>query len=237
MENIMILIIVVFFASLLQASTGFGFSIVGTPFLLLLLPAQSAIQLNIILSLCLSMFMIYSIRNEVNFPLLKRLILGSLIGIVPGLLLYLFLNIDIFKIIVGTMIILLTILLIARVTIKQTNRRDAVAGGIAGLLTTSIGVPGPPLLLYFSSTSLDKTALRSTTLAYYLFIYLISLVMQISFGGTNAEVWTSSLIALIPLVAGIVLGQYLFKWINQRVFRIITYVILLFTGCYMLIGS
>ncbi|MEW9502529.1 sulfite exporter TauE/SafE family protein [Jeotgalibacillus marinus] len=237
MENIMILIIVVFFASLLQASTGFGFSIVGTPFLLLLLPAQSAIQLNIILSLCLSMFMIYSIRNEVNFPLLKRLILGSLIGIVPGLLLYLFLNIDIFKIIVGTMIILLTILLIAKVTIKQTNRRDAVAGGIAGLLTTSIGVPGPPLLLYFSSTSLDKTALRSTTLAYYLFIYLISLVMQISFGGTNAEVWTSSLIALIPLVAGIVLGQYLFKWINQRVFRIITYVILLFTGCYMLIGS
>ncbi|NDI35298.1 sulfite exporter TauE/SafE family protein [Chengkuizengella sediminis] len=237
MDNWMILIFIVFFASLLQSSTGFGFSIVGTPFLLLIYPPQSAIQINIILSLCLSIIMIYKIKNEVNYPLLKKLVLGSLIGIVPGLLMYLFLNMDIFKVIVGVLIIILTILLFAKVTIRQTDKRDFAAGTMSGLLTTSIGVPGPPLLLYFSSTSMDKMTLRSTTLAYYLFIYLVSLIMQVSFGGSYLEVWTSSLIALIPLLAGIILGQLLFKRINQRVFRMITYVILLFTGLYMLVAS
>ena len=122
-------------------------------------------------------------------------------------------------------------------TINRTNKRDFLSGGISGLLTTSIGVPGPPLLLYFSGARIDKTTLRSTTLAYYLFVYFASLVMQISFGGTTKETWISSLLAIPPLFAGIILGQLLFKWISQETFRVITYVILIFTGGYLLVTS
>jgi len=66
----------VFVASLLQTSTGYGFSIVGTPFLLLIYPAHMAIQINIILSICLSAFMIFKIRKEIDKSLLVRLIKG-----------------------------------------------------------------------------------------------------------------------------------------------------------------
>src|SRR5699024_10562748 len=45
----------------------------------------------------------------------------------------------------------------------------------------------PTFMLYFSGAGIDKTTLRSTTLAYYLFVYFASLMMQISFGGTNKE--------------------------------------------------
>jgi len=79
-DHWILLVSIVLFAALLQTSTGYGFSIIGTPFLFLLSPAQSAVQINIILSLCISVFMIYKIRHEVDTPLLGRLILGSLLG-------------------------------------------------------------------------------------------------------------------------------------------------------------
>ena len=237
MEDLMVLIIIVLVASLLQTSTGYGFSIVGTPFLLLIYPAHMAIQINIILSICLSAFMIFKIRKEIDKSLLVRLIKGSVMGLIFGIFIYLFLDIQLLKMTVGALILFLTILLILKLTINRTQNKDFITGGISGLLTTSIGVPGPPLLLYFSGAGIDKTTLRSTTLAYYLFVYFVSLVMQISFGGTSKETWIFSLIAIPPLFAGIILGQLFFKWISQKVFRIITYIILMFTGVYLLVTS
>src|SRR5699024_1364788 len=236
-ENIVILILIVLIASMLQTSTGYGFSIIGTPFLLMLYPAHMAIQMNIILSICLSAFMIFKIRNEVDKALLMRLIKGSILGLVFGIFVYLYLDIQLLKMTVGVIILILTILLIFKLTINQSRNKDFLTGGVSGVLTTSIGVPGPPLLLYFSGAGIDKTTLRSTTLAYYLFVYFASLVMQISFGGTSKETWGFSLLAIPPLFAGIVLGQFLFKWISQYIFLMITYIILIFTGIYLIITS
>jgi uncharacterized protein len=237
MEDLIILVLIVLIASLLQTSTGYGFSIIGTPFLLLIYPAHTAIQVNIILSICLSAVMIFKVINEVDKSLLIKLIKGSIAGLFFGVFMYLFLDIRLLKMVVGLLILILTILLILKLTIKRTSNRDFLTGGISGLLTTSIGVPGPPLLLYFSGAKIDKTTLRSTTLAYYLFVYFASLVMQISFGGTTTETWISSLLAIPPLFGGVILGQLLFKWISQNTFRIITYVILIFTGIYLLVTS
>lgn len=235
MEDLIVLFVIVLVASLLQTSTGYGFSIIGTPFLLLIYPAHMAIQVNIILSICLSAFMIFKIRKEVDKSLLIRLIKGSIIGLIFGIFIYLFLDIQLLKMTVGALILVLTILLILKLTVNRTQNKDFITGGISGLLTTSIGVPGPPLLLYFSGAGIDKTTLRSTTLAYYLFVYSVSLFMQISFGGTSKETWIFSLAAIPPLFAGIMLGQLFFKWISQNAFRIITYIILMFTGIYLLV--
>ncbi|GAA0371998.1 sulfite exporter TauE/SafE family protein [Bacillus horti] len=237
MDGWMILVLIVLVASALQTSTGFGFSIVGTPFLLLLYPAHTAIQINIILSLCLSTFMIYKIRREVDKDLLKRLVKGSITGLVFGIIIYLYLNVQLLKMLVGTFILILTVLLILKLKLTQTNNRDLLTGGISGFLTTSIGVPGPPLLLYFSGVGAAKAVLRSTTLAYYLVVYFVSLVLQISFGGTSKETWISAVIALPSLFVGIVLGQILFKWISPKTFQLITYIILIFTGIYLIVTS
>ncbi len=235
--DFIVLVSIVLVASLLQTSTGYGFSIIGTPFLLLMYPAHTAIQINIVLSICLSAFMIFNIRKEVDTSLFIRLIKGSIVGLFFGIFIYLFLDIQLLKMGVGLLIIVLTVLLIFQLTIRRTINKDLAAGGISGLLTTSIGVPGPPLLLYFSGARIDKVTLRSTTLAYYLFVYSASLVMQITFGGTNKEIWIDSMLALPALFAGIFLGQLLFKWISQETFRVITYIILIFTGVYLFITS
>lgn len=139
------------------------------------------------------------------------------------------------KLAVSFIILLLTLLLMANFRVKETSRRDYSVGGLSGIMTTSIGMPGPPLLLYFSGTDTEKERLRGTTLAFYLFIYSASLVFQIIFAGTSKTIWLSSLYALPLVLLGLYLGQILFVKINQRFFKIFTYIILIFTGVYLLI--
>ncbi|HEQ3529341.1 sulfite exporter TauE/SafE family protein [Bacillus cereus] len=232
-----IFVCIILVASILQASTGFGFSIMATPFLLMLFLPQEAIQINIILSLIISISLIWKIRMDVDFVLLKRFIFGSIVGVPFGILIFISVNINTFKLAVSILLLLLTFLLICNVTVRSTQSRDFIVGGLSGLLTTSIGMPGPPLLLYFTGTDTEKEKLRATTLAFYLFIYFISLVTQILFTGTNKTIWESSFYAIPIVFLGLFIGQMIFKWLNQRIFKIFTYILLSCTGGFLLIES
>lgn len=153
------------------------------------------------------------------------------------MVIFLLIDMDKLKLVISIIILILTFLLIFRFRITQSKRKDIVIGGISGSLTTSIGMPGPPLLLYFSGTDTQKEKLRGTTLAFYLFIYLMSLIIQVIVSGTTKTVWYSSGVALPLVFIGLYLGQQLFKSINQHVFQNITYLILLFTGLYLFFES
>ena len=233
-SDLVVLLTIVLLAASLQASTGYGFSMIGTPILMMVYPAHTAIQINIILSIILSALMIYNIRKEVDTDLLKRVIIGSFPGIILGIFVYLYMDIDWLKFFVGLIILIVTFMLIFKVTIERTQKKDYLTGSISGALTTSIGVPGPPLLLYFSGSHMEMAALRSTTLAYYLFIYTVSLGMQVTFGGTSARIWTEALIAVPALIVGILIGLYVFKHIRKSVFFVITYMILIASGLYLM---
>lgn len=237
MGTVFIFICIILVASVLQTSTGFGFSIMATPLLLMLFLPHEAIQINIILSLVISLSLILKIKQDIDFILLKRFILGSIVGVPFGILIFISINMDAFKLGVSVLILLLTMLLIFNFRIRPTPFRDFIIGGFSGLLTTSIGMPGPPLLLYFAGTDAEKGKLRATTLAFYLFIYFISLMSQIVFAGTNKIIWVSSLYAVPIVFLGLFAGQMMFKWFNQRLFRIFMYILLSCTGLYLLFKS
>jgi len=177
------------------------------------------------------------IRRDIDFGILRRFVGGSVAGLPIGIMVFLLIDINSLKLGVSLLILVLTIMLVLKFRMNQNKRRDLLVGGLSGSFTTSIGMPGPPLLLYFSGTDTKKEKLRGTTLAFYLFIYLVSLIIQVIFAGTNKTIWVSSLWALPLVFAGLYLGQLLFKRINQDAFRIFTYVILFFTGIYLLIES
>lgn len=237
LENWLMFLCIIIVASILQASTGFGFSIMATPFLLMLFLPHEAIQINIVLSLLISLILIFKVKNDVDFALLKRFIIGSIIGAPLGLFIFMSMNLNTLKLGVGILLLVLTALLMSNVQIKSTRVRDFIVGGISGVLTTSIGMPGPPLLLYFTGTNTEKGKLRATSLAFYLFIFSVSLITQIFFMGTNNIVWQSSLYALPIALVGLYIGQIIFKKLNQQLFRIFIYMLLICTGVFLLIDS
>ncbi|ODV57654.1 sulfite exporter TauE/SafE family protein [Lysinibacillus fusiformis] len=224
-------------AAILQTSTGFGFSIMATPFLLLLFSPQQAMQLNIILSLVISFSLLWKVKKDIEFALLKKIMIGSIVGAPVGSLLFAIVDVTTFKLLIAVLLIGLTIMLIKNLSIQQTNGRDYGVGFISGMFTTSIGMAGPPLLLYFASTHKKKETIRATSLAYYIFIYLISLLSQLIIEGTSKTVWLNSLYALPIVLIGLIVGQLLFRKLNQKLFLVFIYVLLVASGIMLFIQS
>ena len=173
--DILLFIVVILLASVLQTATGFGFSRLITPFLLLIFETREAIQINIILSIIISLFLLTKIKRDIDFGIIKRFVIGSAVGLPMGIIIFTYLDVGKLKFGISLILLLVTMMLILKLRINQSEGRDLIVGGLSGSLTSSIGMPGPPLLLYFSGTDTNKEKLRGTTLAFYLIIYTISL--------------------------------------------------------------
>lgn len=237
MESYLIPALIVLCASLLQACTGFGFSIMATPFLLMVFSPHAAIQINIILSIVISLLVVPAIHKEIDRPLFFRLVKGSAIGAPIGIAVYALADVELLRLGVSVIILTLTAMLALKYRIRHTPAMDYVTGNLSGILTTSLGLPGVPLLLYFTGGRVDKGVLRSTALAYFLFIYTVALVLQFVVGSTDEQSWTSAVLLIPVTILGLFLGQALFRFVDQRRFEVITLVILGTTGAYLLATS
>lgn len=128
---------------------------------------ETAIQLNLVLSIIISLILLYKVKEDIHLPLVKRLFWGSLIGALLGVGLLYLVNEQFVKIAVGLLLLAVTFLLVRNVTVTQTSARDLSVGSLSGMLTSSIGMPGPPLIVYFASARMTKESIRATTLCFF----------------------------------------------------------------------
>ncbi|NLB89125.1 MAG: sulfite exporter TauE/SafE family protein [Syntrophomonadaceae bacterium] len=235
--DLLAFIVIVLVASTLQAATGFGFAIMAIPFFLLLFEPYDAIQLNIILSLIICITMVYKIRHDIDKGMLFRLTLGSLIGVFPGLMMLTFFNEQTLKIFVSIILLISVGLLISQVKLKQSIFKEIIVGAVSGLLTSSIGMGGPPLMIYFLGAKTDKATLHATTIAYFIFVSAVSFLLQFWKYSISSNVWVLTLWAIPVLLIGMLIGQWIFARLDQQLFRKIIYILLIASSLYMLFTS
>lgn len=121
MQELLLYFFIILTASILQTSTGFGFSIMATPFLLLLFSPQEAMQINIVLSLVISCSLIWRVRHDIDTVLLKRIIIGSVVGAPFGSIVFALVDATTFKLIIAILLIGLTFLMMKNFSIQQTS--------------------------------------------------------------------------------------------------------------------
>ncbi|UOF88631.1 sulfite exporter TauE/SafE family protein [Fodinisporobacter ferrooxydans] len=226
--------IVILVSAILQASTGFGFSILSTPFLLSFFPARDAIQISLLFTLLISLGMLRSTYSEIDKVLLKRLSWSSIVGIPCGIVVFWLISLIWIKWLLAVAILGSTLFLVLQRQIARSRRKDVIAGFLSGLLTTSVGVPGPPLLIYMTGSSMDKAIVRSTTLTFYIVVYSVGIISEWVTGGFTAHLLATTIFLLPSMFLGIWIGKYVFLRFTPVVFRRTQLAILLFTGLYLL---
>lgn len=248
MQDWILVNIIVFFASLLQATTGFGFAIMSTPFLLLVYDSRDCIQLSILLSFTIALILTPKIWRDIHYGLLQKLIIGSIVGIPVGILLFIYMSLDLLKVFVGIVTLIVAGFSLVKwykyradgklaesgvIIARSLGYGQWLAGVCSGILTTSIGMPGVPLALYFSVNNISKEIIRSTTLAFFIAVYALSIIAQaLTVHIPNSVLWSS--VKLIPaVVAGVICGHIVFPKVSQQVFQLVINIILLSTAFYL----
>ena len=100
----------------------------------------------------------------------------------------------------------------------------------AGLVHGMFVCGGPLLIGYLTERIKDKTVFRATISTVWIFLNGIMLLTQIAAGQWNLQLLKLQLISVPFLLAGMFAGSLLYKRMSQRVFMIITYILLFIAG-------
>ena len=230
---------IVALAASLQGITGFGFALVSMPLLLLIYDPHHVVIINAIISIATLSSLTFKVRQQVLVPVVKNLFMGSILGIPLGAYVFFSSDVHLLKLIIGLVTGIFSLILISGATAKNVAGRiwEATAGSVSGFLTSSVGMPGPPVILFLSNQKLPKEHFRATTAAYFILAYLCSLSLLIYLGGVDQNTVFTAL-SLIPLaVLGGHLGYLIFPRVSQPKFQQGVSLLVFSTSVYAVVTS
>jgi len=117
---------------------------------------------------------------------------------------------------------------------ERSGKLQLFVGSIAGFFGPSIGMPGIPLTVYFSAINMDKEVARSTTLAFFIVICIVTLCANYGAGTISPAVYDTAPLLVPALLIGMVLGNLVFPYIPQRWFQLILNLIIFYSSCRIL---
>ncbi|NPV69906.1 MAG: sulfite exporter TauE/SafE family protein [Firmicutes bacterium] len=235
--------IVVYVSATLQAITGFGFALIAVPLLLMILPPRVAVCTNMAVSLCSLLVLSWRTREHANRTILKWLVVGSLAGIPAGTYIITRCDVAIIKTLASVTTLVIGCVFLARALPARRNQvlssREPVplgsrwyllAGGISGLLTTSVSMPGPPVILCLSHAGAPKQEFRATSSIYFAVVYTISILVLALSGVMTVQVLAFAA-SLVPVaILGNIAGDRVFSRVSQPVFEKVVPVVLVLTA-------
>jgi uncharacterized membrane protein YfcA len=113
----------------------------------------------------------------------------------------------------------------------------SVAGLTSGVLTTSISISGPPLVLWLEAQALRPAEFRATLAALFLALNVLGGAILLGIEGSGA-VDLGELAPLLGLVlVGYALGALAFRRLDQRRFATVVIALVVCTGVASIVGG
>ena len=137
----------IFVGAVTQRIAGMGFAMMVAPFVVLAFgPLQGVVLVNLC-GAAVALLTMISLRHDIQWSTFGWLIGSSLIGVVAGAIVVRSLNVPVFQILVGSVLILAVVgsVLIARTSLHVCGRRWTIAAGAStGALVAAAGIGGLP---------------------------------------------------------------------------------------------
>jgi uncharacterized protein len=164
--------LIVLAAAAMAGLAGFGFSIVSVPPMLMLYDPSTVLALNKVLTLGTTWVILIGAWQYISWGHLKRLLPTAIAGLFVGIVVLKTLDVQAIKLIVGVMVIAFALLLLSGLVrhIPERPWMAPVTGLISGISSTSIGMSGPPLVLFFTVIGLSVQVFRATSVMYFLML-------------------------------------------------------------------
>lgn len=235
------ILVIVFIATLVRSTFGFGESLIAVPLLAFLLPIETAVPLSVLISVIIAAIVVVQDRKQIHFRSAKWLILFAALGIPIGLFLLVYGNENLVKSILGLLIISYSIYSLVSKSGFQLEKDHKVwlfvCGFLSGVLGGAYGLNGPPLVLYGKLRNWTAKSFRATLQAYFLPASIIGMMGYLYKGLWSPSVTYCFLISIPVIIPAIFLGRYLNHRLNNEVFLKYVYIGLVIIGSVLILQS
>lgn len=224
--------LIVLLGGTVSGVTGFGFGLVIIPILLTIFPPATVVAVNRVLGFVTGMVILGQDRGHVERGTVARLIPWAVIGLAGGVAVLTRADATVIRLLAGAVVIVFAALATADRPIPGIGSRyaPAVAGAASGLLGTSIGMSGPPVVLLLTSRALPPLAFRATITGYFVVLDVVAIALLVRAGACG---WQEAKIAaaLLPFaLVGRSVGRVVGARVERERFRRLTLGLLILTG-------
>lgn len=253
MTNYILFLLIILFTNIIQGITGFAGTILAMPPSLMLVGYPVAKPVLNVLGLLSGIYVFAGKHGSVCWKELKKIVAVMAAGIIGGILIKgLFAGKEqvLYKIL-GVFIICLSVQGIYTLKKGDGKGREKAAFearegskdspalylllALAGIVH-GIFVSGGPLLIgYLTKKIPDKVSFRATISTVWIFLNSMILIDDIRMGLWNAELVKTQLISIPFLLAGMFIGAKLYARMSQKLFMMITYLLLFVSGVLLLV--
>lgn len=230
MNNIFFLIVILS-TNAIQAITGFAGTLLAMPASMILIGVDEAkVVLNLI-TLITCIVIAFNNRKNINFKVLKKIIVFMGIGMCCGIFIYKVVAVKFLLYVYGAMIIFLAIKnLFFKKEVKLSNSMIIILLLVAGVIHGMFISGGALLVVYMAYELKNKDEFRATMASVWVLLNTFMAGMQVYSGIINKELIILIAIALIPAIVGVFIGNKMHEKISKGSFMKLTYTLLLISG-------
>ena len=232
-------ITVIFFATLVRSSLGFGEALLAVPLLAIVLPVEVAAPLAVLVSITIAGIVLAQDWRHVHFRSAGLLVLSTIVGIPLGLLLLTSAAEGVVKGLLALVIIVFALysLTLRNQRVLQDDGLAYVFGFGAGILGGAYGMNGPPLVIYGTLRRWSPERFRSTLQGYFLPASAVGMFAYWRAGLWVPRVTHYYLLSLAPILVATLIGRAIHQRMDSGVFRTAIHIGLLSVGVLLLIQA
>lgn len=231
-----LLMFVAFLAGVLRGFSGFGAGLLIAPVFSFFVTPADIVVLIVVLNLCTTLQFLPDALKKVDWRLVLRLFLPSLVGIPLGIAFLQVVDPQVMRKVIGGVVTLMSALMLMGWYYdgKRGLIQDSAVGFTGGVLTSIGGIGGPPVILYLlSDRKLGIDVFRAVSFVLFLLIQSCTLV-QIGIGpGITTPQWVLVLALLPAYVLAHFVGDFLFRYVSgtyERMVKRVSLITLLIIG-------
>jgi uncharacterized membrane protein YfcA len=212
-QTVFYVICVMFLATLIRSTFGFGEALVAVPLLALRIPVAIATPLAVLASVLVAGVIVVQDHRKIEVRSAAGLLLSAIAGLPFGLFLLATANDHAIKMILGLVIIAFSAYSLGtrrKPHLERNHRVWLVACGFAsGVMGGAYGMNGPPLVVYGTLRRWSPQHFRATLQGYFFPASLIGLLGYGVMGIWGGAVTRYFLLSLPGILAAILIGRAL----------------------------
>lgn len=224
LEFLLLVSTIIFFASLIHGSIGFGFPMIATPLIALYTDLQTAIIYTLIPTLLVNIITIFSEGGlKEAFKQFWPLAIYAGVGSILGTLLLINFNSEVLKLLLAFAILSYLVLDMVKIEIlwirKKAKFSQALFGTFAGLLGGLTNAMAPILIIYTLESKFSKKQIIQASNICFFVGKIVQIVLFATVSAFSFKELSISLISLLVSALALLLGVRLKKSINPILYK------------------
>ena len=208
-------------AAVIRGYSGFGFAMVTVTGMSLVMPPTLVVPVVLVLDVAASIQLLPQVWRDISWVSLRCLFVGSVAAIPLGVFLLSSLPEAPMRAGISILVLVTAILLARGFALKRMPGWGFTlgVGVLCGIFNGAAAIGGPPAVLFYLSSPAGVSISRASLIVYFLGIDLVTLTIAAYRQLVTVQTLYLAAACVIPLIAGIALGNRIFQRIDQALFR------------------